>query len=85
MRKIPIDGTGGCGPGAGSIANPNYSVTITRDEAEVSKAHFNAEKDAKRLIPKNATVLAPESIGMAVSSGLDLLPSLVNRKGSVAA
>ena len=85
MRKIPIEGTSGGGPGSGSIANPNYSVTISRDEAEASKAKFDVEKDAKRLIPKNATTPTPENIGMAVSSGLELLPSLVTRKGSVAA
>jgi hypothetical protein len=47
MRKIPIDGTGGSGPGAGTIANPNYSVSITDEEAKASRAQFDAVKDAK--------------------------------------
>ena len=80
MRKIPIDGTRGSAPGAGSIANPNYSVSIT--EAKASLAQFEAEKDAKQLFP---TTLAPESVGTAVSSGLELLPSLTLRSGSVSA
>jgi hypothetical protein len=81
MRKIPIDGVGGSGPGAGSIANPNYSVTITDEEAKASRAQFDADKDAKRLFPHNATTLAPERLGMGVSSGLELLPSLMGQKG----
>ena len=38
MRKTPIDGTGGSAPGAGSIANPNYSVSITDEEAKAPLA-----------------------------------------------
>jgi hypothetical protein len=72
MRKIPIDGTGGSGPGAGSIANPSYSVSITDEEAKASRVPFDADEDAKRLFPKNATTLTPGGIGMAVSSGLEL-------------
>ena len=67
------------------MANPNYSVTITDEEAKASKAQFDADKDAKQLFVKNTTVPAPGEIGMAVSSGLELLPSLVSRKGSAAA
>lgn len=82
---MPMDGTGGSAPGAGSIANPNYSVSITDEEAKASLAQFGAEKDAKRLFPKNATTPAPKRVGIAVSSGLGLLPSLTLRSGSVSA
>jgi hypothetical protein len=85
MRKVPIDGIGGSGPGAGSIANPNYSVSITDEEAKAERTQFDVQKDAKRLFPKNTTKAAPGGMEMAVSSGLELLPSLMGRKGSVVA
>lgn len=81
MRKIPIDSVGGSGPDAGSIASPNYSVAMTDEEARASRAQFDADKDAKRLFPRNATTLAPERLEIGVSSRLELLPSLMGRKG----
>jgi small-conductance mechanosensitive channel len=83
VRKVPIDGPGGTGPGSGSMASPNYTVAITDDIAQAAKAKFDAEKDAKRLVPKNAP--SAGDIGVAVggplgSSGLQVLPSIVSRR-----
>lgn len=78
MRKIPIDGPSGSGPSAGSMNNPTYSVTITNEEAQAARAQFDADKDAKRLYPKNS--INPTS---AASTGLEVLPSLLARKTSV--
>jgi hypothetical protein len=78
MRKVPIAGPGGDGAAMGSPAAPNYTVAITDDVAQAAKAKFDADKDAKRLFPKNAT----DGVRLAVSSGLEVLPSLINRKAS---
>lgn len=62
--------------------NLKYSVSITDEEAKASRAHSDVEKDAKRLFPKNAPKAAPGEMEMAVSSGLELLLSLMARKES---
>lgn len=77
MRKVPIAGPGGDGPERGSLQNPNYAVSVPEGVAKVARREFDEEKDAKRLFPKNG-------VGQAVSSGLDLLPSLMKRKPSAA-
>ena len=59
MRRVPIEGTGGSGPGAGSKEKPAYSVSITDEEARVAKERFERDKEAKRLVP---TVVA-EGVG----------------------
>lgn len=77
MRKVPIAGPNGDGPSKGSMAAPSYTVAIDGEAAKAAKDKFDADKDAKRLFPKNAT-----GIGQAFSTGLDLLPTLINRKAS---
>jgi small-conductance mechanosensitive channel len=79
MRKVPIAGPGGDGPVAGTLQNPNYAVSIPDEVAHAARAQFDADKDAKRLFPKNGN-----SVREAVSSGLDLLPSLIARKAPAA-
>lgn len=84
VRKVPIDGPGGSGPGGGSIASPTYTVAITDEVAQAARAKFDEERDQKRMYPKNA----PESeIGVAVggptgSTGLEILPSLMRNRNS---
>jgi small-conductance mechanosensitive channel len=75
MRKVPIAGPGGDGPEKGTLQNPNYAVSVPEQVAKVARQEFDEEKDAKRLFPKNG-------VAGAVSSGLDLLPSLMKRKAS---
>ena len=79
MRKVPIAGPAGDGPLAGSLQAPNYSVSVSEDVAKAARAQFDSDKDAKRLFPKNGP-----TIGGAISSSLDVLPSLISRKTSVA-
>lgn len=79
MRKIPIDGTSGGGPGSGFANNPSYSVSVSDNDAKAAKAKYEADKDAKRMYPKHSDA-APADITKAVSSGLELLPGLVVRK-----
>jgi hypothetical protein len=79
MRKVPIDGPGGSGPGAGSINNPTYSVAIPDELAKESRAKFDADKDAKKLVNQ-----PEETNDSAVSSGLEILKSL-RRKNVVPA
>ncbi|KAH0836088.1 hypothetical protein AYO21_02728 [Fonsecaea monophora] len=79
VRKVPIDGPGGGGPSAGSMESPNYTVAITSDVAKAAKAHFDEEKDKKRMIPKTHGPAASE-IGVAVggpvgSTGLQVQSS----------
>jgi hypothetical protein len=50
MRTIPIDGTGGRRPGAGTIANPNYSVSLTHEEAKASRAQFDPDKGCQATL-----------------------------------
>ena len=50
-RKVPINGPGGGGPGAGNKANPTYSVSITDDIAKANKKQFDEDADKKRLVP----------------------------------
>lgn len=71
MRKVPIDGSGGSGPSAGSINNPTYSVPITDELAKEARTKFDAEKDAKKMV--NQPDLAPDT---GVSSSLDILRTL---------
>jgi hypothetical protein len=79
VRKVPIDGPGGSGPGSGSMESPTYSVTITDDIAKAARAKFDEEKDKKRMNPKNKP--ADSEIGVAVgggplgSTGLQVMPS----------
>jgi hypothetical protein len=75
MRKVPIDGPGGSGPGSGSINNPNYSVTISDEIAKASRAQFDADKAAKKMVPRTED-LADDT---AVSSNLEVLKSLRQR------
>jgi small-conductance mechanosensitive channel len=79
MRKVPIAGPGGDGPVAGTLQNPNYAVSVPDEVAHAAREKFDAEKDAKRLFPKNGGMFDAER---AMSSGLDLLPSLMKRKAS---
>jgi hypothetical protein len=79
MRKVPIDGPGGSGPGAGSINNPTYSVPITDEVAKESRAKFDADKEGKKLV--NQPEFASEE---GVSSGLDILRSLRRKNGEAA-
>jgi hypothetical protein len=84
MRKVPIESTAGSGPSPGTASNPNYSVNITEQDVEASKDKFNADKDAKRLHPKMSSTQSTDS-SIAISSGLELLPALQERKTPVAA
>lgn len=72
MRKVPIDGPAGSGPMQGTINSPNYSVNISEAEARESRAHFDQEKAAKRLLPVGQSYPGYEA---AISTGLDILPS----------
>jgi hypothetical protein len=79
MRKIPIDGPAGSAPGAGSINNPNYSVTITDEIAKASREKFDTDKAAKKMVP-----LPEDQVNdTGVTSSLEILKSL--RQRSVAA
>jgi small-conductance mechanosensitive channel len=80
MRKVPIDGPAGSGPGAGSINNPNYSVTITDDLAKETRAKFDADKAAKKMPAPSEDL--PNNTG--VSSSLEILKSLRQRNVAVA-
>lgn len=89
VRKVPIDGPGGSGPGSGSMASPNYTVAITDEIAQAARQKFNDEKDSKRMVPKNPPPAAEDAeIGVAVgggggvpgSTGLQALPSIVRNR-----
>lgn len=93
VRKVPIHGPGGAGPAAGSIESPTYTVAITDDVARAAKARFDEEQDAKRLFPQNqqhqqsqqhsqAQQTGPVNGPAAVSTGLEVMPSLYRRHGS---
>ncbi len=51
MRKVPISGPGGGGPGSGDKANPTYSVAITDELARQNRDKFDDNADKKRLVP----------------------------------
>lgn len=82
MRKIPISGPGGSGPGAGSIESPAYTVAVTDEMAKAAKAKFDQETDAKRLIPKNQHGSDLNAVAeISRSTSLDVLPSLLRNRG----
>jgi mechanosensitive ion channel-like protein len=55
LRRVPIFGPGGGGAVLGSADAPSYSVSLTPEVAQQNKDAFAAGKEAKRLIPTNAT------------------------------
>ncbi|TKA61879.1 hypothetical protein B0A49_09512 [Cryomyces minteri] len=84
LRAVPIYSPGSGGPLAGEPANPGYSVTISREEAEAARAKFDAEKAAKRLVahaPK-ATDAAPQAVSSAVDAKSYLRPADVSATSS---
>ncbi|KAF2280111.1 uncharacterized protein EI97DRAFT_491619 [Westerdykella ornata] len=51
LRKVPIYGPGGGDAALGDAGHPSWSVSISPDEAIAARNKFNADKDAKRLVP----------------------------------
>ncbi|KAI9713287.1 MAG: hypothetical protein M1828_001460 [Chrysothrix sp. TS-e1954] len=51
LRRVPINGAGGGGPGLGDAANPSYSVAISDTIAAQNKAKQAESVAAARLIP----------------------------------
>ncbi|EXJ79106.1 hypothetical protein A1O3_08607 [Capronia epimyces CBS 606.96] len=95
VRNVPIYPPGGGNPAAGSIESPTYTVAITDDVARAAKATFDANQDAMRLYPKSQqqeqqqTVSEHVSLPVnptagPVSTGLEILPSLLRRHASIA-
>ncbi|KAK5003751.1 hypothetical protein LTR60_006741, partial [Cryomyces antarcticus] len=77
LRAVPIYSPGCGGPLAGEPANPGYSVSISREEAEAARAKFDAEKAAKRLVahaPKVADAV-PQAVSSAVDGNSYLRPA----------
>jgi small-conductance mechanosensitive channel len=74
-RKVPIAGPAGNGPAAGSAANPNYSVTISDDNAKKNREDFDLGADKKRLVPlkeqnqTSAVVSRLEALDVAGTTG----------------
>ena len=66
LRKVPIYGPGGGGPGAGDPANPTYSVAISDEQAASNKKEFSDNQDKKRLAPRNANGDANETVSSPV-------------------
>lgn len=54
LRKVPIYGPAGGDPALGSANNPNYAVSLTPDVAQNNKDQAAKDKEAKRLINKQA-------------------------------
>lgn len=54
LRKVPIYGPGGGDPALGSANNPNYSVALAPDVAQKNKDQAAKDKEAKRLVNKQA-------------------------------
>ncbi|KAL2358797.1 Mechanosensitive ion channel-domain-containing protein [Cryomyces antarcticus] len=84
LRAVPIYSPGCGGPLAGEPANPSYSVSISREEAEAARAKFDAEKAAKRLVahaPKVADAV-PQAVSSAVDVNSYLRPADVSATSS---
>jgi len=58
LKKVPIYAPGGGGEALGGPTNPTYSVSVSDAEAATARDKAAQEKDAARLVPKNASTLS---------------------------
>jgi len=72
LKKIPINGPGGGGDASpGDPKNPSYSVVVTDEMAAAARAKAAAEKEAKRMYPKDAAPAEPKAVlNTGVSSAI---------------
>lgn len=90
-RKVPIYSPAGGGPDRGTIEAPNYNVPISIEAAQQARQKWDRDKETDRLkrpvhdpVPVPDVPLSQASTvdscgsgdGAAMSTGLDILPSL---------